>query len=63
MKAPSEIAGKSVEEIITHWNAELVRAALPFSRAFCFHTRRLLTQRRMFACLSFFRGLRATYAL
>ena len=25
MKAPSEIAGKSVEEIITHWNAELVR--------------------------------------
>jgi hypothetical protein len=40
-----------------------VRAALPFSRAFCFHTRRLLTQRRMFACLSFFRGLRATYAL
>ncbi len=27
MKAPSEIVGKNVEEIITTWNAELVRAA------------------------------------
>jgi hypothetical protein len=27
VKAPSEIVGKSVEEIITSWNAELVRSA------------------------------------
>jgi hypothetical protein len=25
VKAPSEIIGKNVEEIITSWNAELVR--------------------------------------
>jgi hypothetical protein len=28
VKAPSEIGGKNVEEIITSWNAELVRRSV-----------------------------------